>query len=155
MGSPYSPAWARWRRCSRCGKHRRVSGRAFTLVAVVRRVFAAALGQAGRLLRINDSSVSALILSLANSLAAILMIHEMDDRGRLLNIAFLTSAGCALGTTWPIPTRSPPSSVRLLWWESWWVAYRRWRLRCSWQSACPSRQARGSRLRGVPLRMNL
>ena len=72
-------------------------GGAFTLVAVVRRVFAAALGRAGRLLRINDSSVSALILSLANSLAAILMIHEMDDRGRLLNIAFLTSAGCALG----------------------------------------------------------
>lgn len=72
-------------------------GGAFTLVAVVRRVFAAALGRAGRLLYVNDSSVSALILSLANSLAAILMIHEMDDRGRLLNIAFLTSAGCALG----------------------------------------------------------
>ena len=42
-------------------------GGAFTLVAVVRRVFAAALGRAGHLLRINDSSVSALILSLANS----------------------------------------------------------------------------------------
>lgn len=72
-------------------------GGAFTLVAVVRQVFAGLLGRAGRLLRVNGRSVSALILSLANSLAAILMIHGMDDRGRLLNIAFLTSAGCALG----------------------------------------------------------
>lgn len=72
-------------------------GGAFTLVAVVRRVFAGLLGRAGRLLHVNGRSVSALILSLANSLAAILMIHGMDDRGRLLNIAFLTSAGCALG----------------------------------------------------------
>ena len=72
-------------------------GGAFTLVAVIRRAFTGVLGRASQLLRVNDSSVSALILSLANSLAAILMIHGMDDRGRLLNIAFLTSAGCALG----------------------------------------------------------
>lgn len=72
-------------------------GGAFTLVAVVRRALSSALSRAGKLLQINSHSVSALILSLANSLAAILMLHDMDDRGRLLNIAFLASAGCALG----------------------------------------------------------
>lgn len=70
---------------------------AFTLLAVVSRLFTRWLSVAGRLLKINSTSVSALLLSLANALPPIMMIHEMDDRGRMFNVAFLSSAACILG----------------------------------------------------------
>lgn len=70
---------------------------AFTLLAVVRRAFAASLTRIGHLLGTNSYSVSAMLLAIANSMPAIMLIHDMDDRGKLLNIAFLTSAGCILG----------------------------------------------------------
>lgn len=70
---------------------------AFTLMAVIRRVFAKGLGAIGHLLNINDTSVSALLLSLANPIPPMMMIREMDEKGRILNIAFLISGSCALG----------------------------------------------------------
>jgi len=70
---------------------------AFVLLAVVRRVLAAPLAAVGRGLKINPTSVSALILALANALPPIMMSHDMDERGRMLNIAFIVSAGCLLG----------------------------------------------------------
>ena len=72
-------------------------GGAFPFLAVVRRVFSAFFAKMGRLLGVNDVSVSGLVLALANPMPPFMMMHDMDDRGRLLNIAFLTSAGCVLG----------------------------------------------------------
>ena len=70
---------------------------AFVLLAVVRRVLVVPLASMGRWLKINSTSVSALILALANALPPIMMSHDMDERGRMLNIAFIVSAGCLLG----------------------------------------------------------
>lgn len=69
----------------------------FVLLAVVRCVLAVPLAAVGRWLKINSTSVSALILALANALPPIMMSHDMDERGRMLNIAFIVSAGCLLG----------------------------------------------------------
>lgn len=70
---------------------------AFTLLAVVRRLFAKGLSAMGQALGINNTSVSALLLALANALPPIMMIHEMDDKGRMVNVAFLASASCIFG----------------------------------------------------------
>lgn len=70
---------------------------AFPAIAVIRKVFGKAIERAGGFFHTNSCGVSALILSLANSLAAIMLLHDMDERGRFLNVAFLVSAGCALG----------------------------------------------------------
>ena len=70
---------------------------AFPMIAVIRKVFSDALGHAARLFHTERIGISALILSLANSLAAIMLLRDMDDQGRLVNVAFLTSAGCMLG----------------------------------------------------------
>lgn len=72
-------------------------GGAFTLVAIIRRLFQTLLGRVGKLLKINSCSVSALLLTIANPIPSIMLIHEMDDRGKMLNMAFLISAGCVLG----------------------------------------------------------
>lgn len=70
---------------------------AFSLLAVIRRIFAAALTRAGNVLQINNTSVSGLLMSLANGIPPIMMMHEMDDKGRILNIAFLSSVSCIFG----------------------------------------------------------
>lgn len=72
-------------------------GGAFTLVAIIRRLFQTLIGLVGKLLKINSCSVSALLLTIANPIPSIMLIHEMDDRGKILNMAFLISAGCVLG----------------------------------------------------------
>lgn len=72
-------------------------GGAFTLVAIIRRLFQTLIGRVGKLLKINSCSVSALLLTIANPIPSIMLIHEMDDRGKILNMAFLISAGCVLG----------------------------------------------------------
>ncbi len=72
-------------------------GGAFTLVAIIRRLFQTLIGRVGKLLKINSCSVSALLLTIANPIPSIMLIHEMDDRGKMLNMAFLISAGCVLG----------------------------------------------------------
>lgn len=70
---------------------------AFTLMAVVRRVFAKGMGAIGKALRVNDTSVSALLLALANPVPPMMMMHDMDTKGRMLNVAFLVPVGCVLG----------------------------------------------------------
>lgn len=69
----------------------------FPFMAVVRRVFDAPLTKVGHKIGINNVSVSSLVLILANALPVIMRMHEMDEKGRMLNIAFLVSAGCVLG----------------------------------------------------------
>lgn len=70
---------------------------AFTLLAVARRLFAKGLSAIGQTLKINNTSVSSLLLSLANPMPTMMMIHEMDNKGRMLNVAFLSAAACILG----------------------------------------------------------
>ena len=51
----------------------------------------------GRLLGINDTAAAGLIASLANSIATFGMVKDMDNRGKVVNIAFAVSAAFVFG----------------------------------------------------------
>ena len=51
----------------------------------------------GGLLGINDTAAAGLIASLANSIATFGMVKEMDERGKVVNIAFAVSAAFVFG----------------------------------------------------------
>ena len=70
---------------------------AFPLVWVVTKVFRKPLMKLGGLLGINDKAAAGLIASLANSLAMFGMVKEMDDRGKVVNVAFAVSAAFVFG----------------------------------------------------------
>ena len=70
---------------------------AFPLVHVVTRLLRKPLMAAGRLLGINDTAAAGLIASLPNSIATFGMLKDMDERGKIVNIAFSVSAAFVLG----------------------------------------------------------
>ena len=70
---------------------------AFPLVFAVTKVLEKPLMQAGRLLGINDTAAAGLVASLANSIATFGMVKDMDQRGKVVNIAFAVSAAFVLG----------------------------------------------------------
>lgn len=70
---------------------------AFPLVYVITRVLRKPLLRFGKLLGINDTAAAGLVASLANSIATFGMVKEMDDRGKVVNIAFAVSAAFVFG----------------------------------------------------------
>ena len=70
---------------------------AFPLVAVITRLLRKPLMRAGKLLGINDAAAAGLIASLANSIAAFGMVKDMNNRGKVINIAFAVSAAFVFG----------------------------------------------------------
>lgn len=70
---------------------------AFPLVAAVTRIFAKPLKKLGGLLGVNETAAGGLIASLANSIATFQMVGSMDDRGKIVNIAFAVSGAFVLG----------------------------------------------------------
>jgi len=70
---------------------------AFPLVAVVTRVLEKPLGALGKGLGISGASASGLVATLANSVATLDKVKEMDNRGKVLNVAFAVSASFAFG----------------------------------------------------------
>jgi ethanolamine transporter len=70
---------------------------AFPLVYTVTRVFRKPLLKLGKLLGINDASAAGLVATLANSIATFGMVSQMDDRGKVVNIAFAVSAAFVFG----------------------------------------------------------
>ena len=70
---------------------------AFPLVAVLTRLLRKPLLKLGRILRINDTAAAGLVASLANSIATFGMVGQMDDRGKVVNIAFAVSAAFVFG----------------------------------------------------------
>ena len=70
---------------------------AYPLVNVLTRVFGKALGKLGALIGINDVAVAGLIACCANSIPAYNMIKDMDNKGKVINIAFACCAAFALG----------------------------------------------------------
>ena len=70
---------------------------AFPLVFAVTKVLEKPLMKAGRLLGINDTAAAGLVASLANSIATFGMVKDMDQRGKVVNIAFAVSAAFVLG----------------------------------------------------------
>ena len=70
---------------------------AFPLVFAITRLLRKPLLKLGKLLGINDTAAAGLIASLANSIATFGMVKEMDDRGKVVNIAFAVSAAFVFG----------------------------------------------------------
>ncbi len=70
---------------------------AFPLVFVVTKLLNKPLLKLGKLLGINDTAAGGLIASLANSIATFNMVKDMDERGKVVNIAFAVSAAFVFG----------------------------------------------------------
>jgi len=70
---------------------------AFPLVFVLTKLLRKPLLKLGKLLGINDTAAAGLIASLANSIATFNMVGDMDDRGKVVNIAFAVSAAFVFG----------------------------------------------------------
>ena len=70
---------------------------AFPLVFVVTKLLKKPLLKLGKLLGINDTAAGGLIASLANSIATFGMVEKMDQRGKVVNIAFAVSAAFVFG----------------------------------------------------------
>lgn len=70
---------------------------AFPLVYAVTRLLRKPLMKLGSLLGINDTAAAGLIASLANSIATFGLVKDMDDRGKVVNIAFAVSAAFVFG----------------------------------------------------------
>ena len=70
---------------------------AFPLVFVITRVLKKPLLKLGKVLGINDTAAAGLIASLANSIATFGMVKKMDNRGKVVNLAFAVSAAFVFG----------------------------------------------------------
>ncbi len=70
---------------------------AFPLVLVLTRLLRRPLGKLSRLLGINDTAAAGLVASLANSIATFGMVKDMNQRGKVVNIAFAVSAAFVFG----------------------------------------------------------
>ena len=70
---------------------------AFPLVYTVTKLLKKPLMKLGRLLHINETAAAGLIASLANSIATFGMVKDMDNRGKVVNVAFAVSAAFVFG----------------------------------------------------------
>ncbi len=70
---------------------------AFPLVFVLTKLLRKPLSKLGKLLKINDVAAGGLVASLANSIATFGMLKDMDNRGKVINVAFAVSAAFVLG----------------------------------------------------------
>ncbi len=70
---------------------------AFPLVFVITKVFNKPLMALGKLLGMNDIAAAGLVASLANCIPMFGMMKDMDDRGKIINVAFCVSAAFVFG----------------------------------------------------------
>ena len=70
---------------------------AFPLIYTITKVFRKPLIRLGGLLGMNDVAAAGMVASLANSIPMFGMLRDMDDRGKVLNIAFAVSAAFVFG----------------------------------------------------------
>ena len=70
---------------------------AFPLVEILTRVLRKPLLKLGTALGIGQTAAGGLLASLANSIATFQLLKDMDDRGKVVNIAFAVSAAFVFG----------------------------------------------------------
>jgi ethanolamine transporter len=70
---------------------------AFPLVYVLTKVFRKPLLKLGGLLGMNETAAAGLVASLANSIPMFGMLKDMDERGKVLNVAFAVCAAFVFG----------------------------------------------------------
>ncbi len=69
----------------------------FPMIAVISRIFHKLFLTLGKCLQINHISVVGLLTTLANSVPVFSMVEKMDQKGRIMNMAFGVSAGYVFG----------------------------------------------------------
>ena len=70
---------------------------AFPLVLFITKVFAKPLSKLGEILGMNESGVTGMVASLANTIPMFGTIKDMDNKGKIFNIAFAVNAGFVFG----------------------------------------------------------
>lgn len=70
---------------------------AFPLVHVITKVFQKPLLKLGKLLGMNDVAAAGMIATLANNIPMFDMMKDMDNRGKIINVAFAVSAAFVFG----------------------------------------------------------
>lgn len=70
---------------------------AFPLVFAITKLFKKPLMKLGKVLGMNDVAAAGLVASLANSIPMFNMVKDMDNRGKIINFAFATSAAFVFG----------------------------------------------------------
>lgn len=70
---------------------------AFVMVEVITRVFKKPLMQVGKMLGMNDVSAAGMVATLANNIAMFNLMKDMDNRGKIINVAFSVPAAFMLG----------------------------------------------------------
>lgn len=70
---------------------------AFGLVAVFTKVANKPLSAIGKSLGMNEVGAAGLVASLANNIAMFQMLKDMDQRGKIINVAFAVSASFVIG----------------------------------------------------------
>ncbi len=67
------------------------------MIELLMRAMKKPLGALGRLLGVNMESASGLVCALANPMPPMTMLKNMDPRGKVINMAWLTCAQCVFG----------------------------------------------------------
>ncbi len=70
---------------------------AFPLVYAITKIFRKPLMKLGSLLKMNDVAAAGMVASLANSIPMFGMMKDMDNRGKIINVAFAVSAAFVFG----------------------------------------------------------
>lgn len=70
---------------------------AFPMVYVLTKLLKVPLTALGKVVGINETAAAGLIASLANSIATFSMVEKMNERGKVVNIAFAVSAAFVFG----------------------------------------------------------
>lgn len=70
---------------------------AFPMVYVITKYLKKPLSKLGSYVGINDSSVAGLIASLANNIPMFVLFKKMDNKGKILNVAFAVGAAFVFG----------------------------------------------------------
>ncbi len=70
---------------------------AFPLVYVITKVFSKPLLKLGKVMGMNDVAAAGMVATLANSIPMFGMMKDMDNRGKIINVAFAVSAAFVFG----------------------------------------------------------
>ena len=70
---------------------------AFSLVYLLTKYLGGPLGKLGELLGMNKEAAAGMVATLANNIAMFSIMKNMDDRGKVINVAFSVSAAFVFG----------------------------------------------------------
>ena len=70
---------------------------AYPMVFLITRWFGEPLMKVGSLLKMNEAAAAGMVATLANNIPMFGMMNKMDDRGKVLNVAFCVSAAFTFG----------------------------------------------------------